>query len=858
MLHFKMGIVLLNCFNVISGYRAYKLIFKAHRDKNLFTANNLKAMCELERKVIPHTDSGCHPYSVGFYAGVIVNKDCLELSDADVEYVKVVLERCRANESFMIQESCENCTSEQLECRQYGAVNMILSLHSDLEFSKHERLGPLKYSMTLYKYSKLEGGEYYMKHLRHQKLKNDQVKIVGLNVGNRFAVFNKYLIADLKYFIIAIFIVTLIIFLYTRSIILAIASLFNLVIAFGISYLFYYDIYGMDFFPFMNILSALILIAVGSDDIFVIFDNWQEMKQTSLSQVDRLYAVYRHAGSSILVTSLTTSAALFGNTISSITALKCFGVFSGTIIIIHFLITIIMIPALLCGAEVVQERFCSQWTFSFLDKPLRILTIVRTTIFEVFLPKSLKIFWHSFLVIYLVIGIGSFIIIFYEPKFSLPTTKTLQAFESNHPLEMYSAELRNNFNFHKQTLLFREHRGMDALAIWGVQSKDNGNVFNPDDRGTLKMNDKFNMNTPASQLWHQQFCHRLKEAPFVKPSTRDLNCTMDMFASRISSECTQNTTTCCNHTFPVSEEIFKSCFPQIYAEISCSQATYLGGAFFDKNNNVKAYNVFFVLNTAFSTSYPLFNSLYNSLENFMYNESIVTPSEVTNGFFYSDFSLLDLQKSISSTTLSSCVLSLCVAFVVIFIMSLNTLLACYAFVNILFAFISTLSMLVLLDWELNIIESVTITLSIGLSVDITIHYMMAYKLSEAKDRTKRTIHALSRVGAAASMATLTTFIVGACVMGANIMPYLQLGIFMMIVMLFSWILSSFGFLSLCYRFGPQSDFLQFRLPFCKSEVKPVIEELCNDIMEDVNTKPTENQNETDNDKRLENDKEKEN
>ena len=42
-------------------------------------------------------------------------------------------------------------------------------------------------------------------------------------------------------------------------------------------------------------------------------------------------------------------------------------------------------------------------------------------------------------------------------------------------------------------------------------------------------------------------------------------------------------------------------------------------------------------------------------------------------------------------------------------------------------------------WELNILESVVISLSIGLSVDFTLHYGIMYKLAVDTDRWGATL-----------------------------------------------------------------------------------------------------------------------
>ena len=48
-----------------------------------------------------------------------------------------------------------------------------------------------------------------------------------------------------------------------------------------------------------------------------------------------------------------------------------------------------------------------------------------------------------------------------------------------------------------------------------------------------------------------------------------------------------------------------------------------------------------------------------------------------------------------------------------------------AILTVFLIILSTIATLVLLGWELNILESVIITLAIGLSVDFSLHYNLA-------------------------------------------------------------------------------------------------------------------------------------
>jgi uncharacterized membrane protein YdfJ with MMPL/SSD domain len=66
--------------------------------------------------------------------------------------------------------------------------------------------------------------------------------------------------------------------LYLRSISIALIIVISTALSIGVSYFIYRVIYRIPIFPFMNLMSAFILIGIGCDDIFVFFDTWDQEK----------------------------------------------------------------------------------------------------------------------------------------------------------------------------------------------------------------------------------------------------------------------------------------------------------------------------------------------------------------------------------------------------------------------------------------------------------------------------------------------------------------------------------------------------------------------------------------------------
>ena len=144
-----------------------------------------------------------------------------------------------------------------------------------------------------------------------------------------------------------------------------------------------------------------------------------------------------------------------------------------------------------------------------------------------------------------------------------------------------------------------------------------------------------------------------------------------------------------------------------------------------------------------------------------------------SGAYGDEFFLYDLQKTMVSGTISGIALSLSVGFMVMLMTSLNVVITVYSMLTISLIIGVTVASLVLLGWELGVLEALVITLTVGLSIDFTIHLAVAYKVSPHADRRARSRDAISMVGAAVTMAALTTFLSGAAITLGRVMSYYQ-------------------------------------------------------------------------------------
>ena len=99
----------------------------------------------------------------------------------------------------------------------------------------------------------------------------------------------------------------------------------------------------------LNFLGLFIIAGIGADDSFLLFDVWKAEVDRGPSRTlpEILTASYRAAGASMAVTSISSAASFFTNAYSTLPALRSFGVFVGTLILVNFAFVMLVFPAAL-------------------------------------------------------------------------------------------------------------------------------------------------------------------------------------------------------------------------------------------------------------------------------------------------------------------------------------------------------------------------------------------------------------------------------------------------------------------------------------------------------------------------------
>lgn len=276
---------------------------------------------------------------------------------------------------------------------------------------------------------------------------------------------------------------------------------------------------------------------------------------------------------------------------------------------------------------------------------------------------------------------------------------------------------------------------------------------------------------------------------------------------------------CCkNNTFPYNPNIFELCLPKFISDLHGSKLVYApssNGPVFAKNPRkgkpplVKALIIDGESNCTMSTSYTEVKQFVTEVETWFTNELKTAPPGLQGGWFTSYLDFYDLQDTLSHGIITSIFVTMGVSMFLLFIVTINFSISFFAATTVIFSILVGVGILVLMDWKLNILESVSITTSVGLAVDFSLHIGVHYRLSHHKTRKSSVNYTLTRILGPTAMAALTTGMAGALMLFSNVLPYRQIGIFLVIIMSVSWLFAIFFLTSLLRVAGPQK-FLWFR------------------------------------------------
>ncbi|XP_059161062.1 protein dispatched homolog 1-like isoform X2 [Physella acuta] len=846
-----------------------RIVVTSADNQNLFNEDDLRSICQLEHSYFRQSKdykdvclrneadgSCCRAWSLGSYIAVLVDKpSCDNITSDDVSSIYNLLVKCSpyyVNHS--LRPNCDgdgeewyyssseysygHCSKVPAECTKFNAAYHILNYLTDSNFlysgKSSDPLTTTEKSTKFLKYSTLflpvyagPNSEKIFQHLDNLPRNFQGITVVGAEFGLKYFLFEKYLISDSVWLGVVCGAIFLAMWVYTTSLFITVMAFLSMFWAVEVAYFLYSFVFKIKFFPYMNMVTFMVMVGIGADDLFIYCKVWHLAKSEKNNGVlEKLVAdTLRHTVLSMLVTSLTTAAAFYANYISDITAIRCFSVYAGTCIMINFILTITWLPAsimlqerwLRCCVGLTEKNCLLCYVCKVPYQLYYILCDWSRIFFEKLLPCLVIKFRYVWIVIFGGLWIGSIVVIFFYPRLKLANNHKFQVFSSDHLLERYDFELADLFEFEKRK--DADDYEFPITVVWGVLAKDNGDPLDPDNKGTLTFDPGFDLASSNAQRWILEFCSRLRRTDFYQqtPGLYVPDCPLENFVYNwMTLPCDSSSNECCNQTvFPFHRSKMLTCLP-IYIHYlnltpGVSYNNQSPGPRFN-NGKISAFFIQFRSNHTFSYAYEEVHSFYMKVNQWVNEELLRAPVEMRRGWFVSNLQFYDLHSSLALGTPLALGVSLSVVALVSFFTTLNVLISIYALTTVAATICVTLASLVLMDWELDVLESVVITVAVGLAIDLTLHYGVAFRLAPDVGREMRVITSLGRMGSPVAMAAFTTILAGSLMMPSTVLAYKKFGTFLLLLVSIAWLYSTFFFQALLRIMGPNGGCGQFHWP----------------------------------------------
>lgn len=716
---------------------------------------------------------------------------------------------------------------------------------SKFEKSKQKILSPSRLTNTniFLPIAKSSSLMKYYGAIQKQTLKTPYAQVKAMDLGLKDSLFESLLSDDTRLFTLALLITLIAISLYAWSLFIAAIIFIIICLSLCLSFSIYELILGIPIFPFMNLLAVVISFGICSDNAMLFCKHWQTQDESDKSEqteatnptndpnrelLNRVDRVMRRAIKSTSIATIATACSFIVTIVSKISAIRCFCIFSTVSVITNYLLVVIFLPP----ALVLDSRWSSSASTMLMQfgstgtKIQAFLHSIRWYIVQMGeLYKRWLFIMVSRLRLYLIVTfitlfLCSSVLVFYRPTLQPSNEDKIQLLSSRHLFEQYDRHLRKQFTFEriKYSDLSRpgpHHVFMDTLPIrvvFGVIPDDNGNVLDPQDRGQLVFDPKFDLADPNAQTWLLDFCYKLRQQTFIHPAPAPnlSNCFMETFRTLMTRNCKDPIDTdrdyspCCQaHKFPFSRSLFNRCIGEavkLIAKTPQSQPNFNAGVRFFKNSTkVAALIIEYHSNMTYVESYPRMERFFNDIDEWVtWQINNMAPQSLKSGWFISsNLDLLALQTELEQGTLLSIMLEVILAFIALVVSTRDAILTISGTFTISTIICTTVATLILLKWTLGIAESIMISLTMGLSIDFALHYSIAYNESKKNGTNTTVIHwILNQVGSPIALATITTSFAGLVIIWSDILAYQQLGIFLVSIATISWSISTFLLLPL--------------------------------------------------------------
>ena len=347
----------------------YELFFEKPNG-NVFTKENLRSMQEAENKFFEHVEYQSSYCMRGGAGGPCIKpSSVLRYFDGTYAYLDSVFNDPNFDNIVNVLYKAENTDETSQELQAF--------LGRDAVISNSEATSEITYS-TLFLGLPLNGYANDSQEEEKQRDKIEEFLLGDFNdysekyydngvEGMKFYYFNelvvivaigKQVIMDMLLAVASLVFIVVFMCIQTGSLWVSLWAIFSILCCFFTTNLLYRLVLDYRYLGVFHVLSIFIVLGIGADDVFVMYDTWKESShKTYRSLAHRMSDVYRKACMAMLYTSATTAAAFIVGAFSPFLGIYTFGVFSGILVIVNYLSVILFFPTVIITYHLYWQRF---------------------------------------------------------------------------------------------------------------------------------------------------------------------------------------------------------------------------------------------------------------------------------------------------------------------------------------------------------------------------------------------------------------------------------------------------------------------------------------------------------------------
>ncbi|KAJ1374713.1 Che-14p [Parelaphostrongylus tenuis] len=475
-----------------------------------------------------------------------------------------------------------------------------------------------------------------------------------------------------------------------------------------------------------------------------------------------------HTSSTMFLTSFSTAVPFFVNIASNVVVFRCFGLFAGVTLLINYLLVISFLPAFL----ILQRKYCS----CFPSLPDIGIYIAKS--FKEVLPWVVVQGRYVWLTGLSIVAIFASIVSIRD--LHLPEYNPLQLFIASNPHEWYDNNAEKTFAFVEEKIAIP----LFVRLVWGVKAVNSTAMFQPDAVTPLEADLSFSLATPQDVRKLAGTLASYRTLPFINYSETFWP---EKFLNWSDEYPCVSGFVCCNISHPLFNNVYLDyCLRNSTSFIVIS---YNDTPLFDNNSfALTGYTALLPTQLSYSHRFHRLERSFNLLG------ALSSPG----GWWAPEWAIIstwyDLQRSIVSDVRSSVVVSISV--VALFSLLQLKMQAVAAVLTCMCIIMCATGCVVLLGWEVGVLEAVIVVLVVGLSFDYTLHFGAALPKTGCKSHRIR--QAANLASTPVSLSAFTSFLAGASMLFSQTHAFLQVGVFLIVLTLTSWIFATFFFLPLLF------------------------------------------------------------